>query len=251
MKNGDAVPLESFKAGVRARGYATGSWIGTPWQVMTWGMRQLGLGGGAVGEDRLAVGTWVLTGNVDVRLHHPQRLPRAKSVQECARNVLKVVADRERVDRIFSREMFQTEFAKSLNDECALTNSDFEVLITYLARDKKVVAYDGQVRWHSVDEIHEHTTHVEIDNQIQISWRQDRFHRRSGHDHCKSQDTHCRTQLPNIQSHDPYRPTLPHRPNNLGQEESRRCSRSIAVKEASRIGSQQPRRHARTVGKRL
>lgn len=43
------------------------SWNLTPWQVISWGLRQLGIGGGARGEDTLVVGCFVLLSNVEVR----------------------------------------------------------------------------------------------------------------------------------------------------------------------------------------
>lgn len=42
------------------------SWGFTPWQIIAWSLKQLGLGGGLRGEDVLAVGSFVLLGNVEV-----------------------------------------------------------------------------------------------------------------------------------------------------------------------------------------
>lgn len=44
------------------------SWLPTPWQVMTWSLRQLGvLGEGGDREDRLVKGQFVVVANVEVR----------------------------------------------------------------------------------------------------------------------------------------------------------------------------------------
>jgi charged multivesicular body protein 7 len=51
-----------------------------------------------------------------------------------------------RVDRIFSKDMFVKEFAKVLNEQHELSDTDFTVLLTFLARDKREIAYDGKVR---------------------------------------------------------------------------------------------------------
>lgn len=50
-----------------------------------------------------------------------------------------------RVDRIYSRETFEKEAAKSMGAEAGITKSDLAILLTYLARDKKEVAFDSQV----------------------------------------------------------------------------------------------------------
>ena len=42
------------------------SWIPTPWQVLSWGLRQLGVTGGDAAEDRLVAGNFVIMANVEV-----------------------------------------------------------------------------------------------------------------------------------------------------------------------------------------
>ena len=49
-----------------------------------------------------------------------------------------------RVDRIYPREAFENAAAKVMNAEAGLTEGDLAVLLTYLSRDKKEVAYDDQ-----------------------------------------------------------------------------------------------------------
>ena len=50
-----------------------------------------------------------------------------------------------RADRIYPRETFETEAAKVMAAQAGLTKSDLTILLTYLARDKKEVAFDSQV----------------------------------------------------------------------------------------------------------
>ena len=50
------------------------------------------------------------------------------------------------VDRIFSRQAFSREAARSLELRGELTESDLEVLLKHLARDKQAVTYSSQVR---------------------------------------------------------------------------------------------------------
>lgn len=49
------------------------------------------------------------------------------------------------VDRVFSKVLFQQEFSRTLNDQHELTDMDIDVLLAYLARDKRLIAYDGEV----------------------------------------------------------------------------------------------------------
>ncbi|KAI9724123.1 MAG: hypothetical protein M1812_000842 [Candelaria pacifica] len=121
------IPLNEFLRATKSV-YAR-SWVITPWQIAVWGLRQLGLAGGTMGEDRLAIGKFVVLGNVE----------------EAAKSALKRMEDRtSRTDRIFSRDMFEREFAGVFDEEQSLTQSDFQVLYTFLSRDKREIAYDGQ-----------------------------------------------------------------------------------------------------------
>ena len=43
------------------------SWIPTPWQLLSWSLRQLGLAGGS-SNDKLAVGNFVVVANVEASL---------------------------------------------------------------------------------------------------------------------------------------------------------------------------------------
>lgn len=43
------------------------SWIPTPWQVLSWGLRQLGVTQSDTAEDRLVAGNFVIMANVEVR----------------------------------------------------------------------------------------------------------------------------------------------------------------------------------------
>ena len=64
VKKKELVPLKDFlnaKQSVYAR-----SWIPTPWQVVSWGLRQIGVMGGEDVEDRLVTGNFVIMANVEV-----------------------------------------------------------------------------------------------------------------------------------------------------------------------------------------
>ena len=64
VKRKELVPLKDFlesKGSIYAK-----SWVPTPWQVVSWGLRQLGVLGGDLAEDRLVAGNFVVMANVEV-----------------------------------------------------------------------------------------------------------------------------------------------------------------------------------------
>lgn len=64
VKRKELVPLNEFLE-ARQSIYAK-SWIPTPWQVVSWGLRHIGLMGGQSAEDRLVTGNFVIMANVEV-----------------------------------------------------------------------------------------------------------------------------------------------------------------------------------------
>ncbi len=67
-------------------------------------------------------------------------------LQDSAESVLKRMRNADMVDRIFSKDMFSAEFTNVLSTTHDLSESDIEILLTFLKRDKKALLYDGQVR---------------------------------------------------------------------------------------------------------
>lgn len=61
----ELVPLKEFldaKKSIYAK-----AWIPTPWQAVSWGLKQLGVVGGESAEDRLVAGNFVVMANLEVR----------------------------------------------------------------------------------------------------------------------------------------------------------------------------------------
>ncbi|KAI9781598.1 MAG: hypothetical protein M1839_005813 [Geoglossum umbratile] len=105
------------------------SWIITPWQAISWSLRQLGIVGGASQADNLSLGRFVVLANVE----------------EAANVIKRQVSGRTNmVDRIFSRDMFMKEFSGVLGSKQDLSDTDFTVLLTFLARDKREIAFDDR-----------------------------------------------------------------------------------------------------------
>lgn len=61
----ELVPLKEF-LNTQKSIYAK-SWVPTPWQAVSWGLRQLGVMGGEPTEDKLVAGSFVVMANLEVR----------------------------------------------------------------------------------------------------------------------------------------------------------------------------------------
>ena len=66
----ELVPLQDFLSAKKS--IYSKSWVPSAWQVVNWGLRQIGIGG-AAGEDKLAVGDFVVMANVEVGLRNPSQ----------------------------------------------------------------------------------------------------------------------------------------------------------------------------------
>ena len=104
------------------------SWAISPWDILGWGLRQLGLAGGQSGEDKLPVGKLVVLANME------------EAAREVAR---RSEGMRGRVERIFSKALFGETFRDVLGKEKGISDGDLELLLKFLQRDKSLIAYDG------------------------------------------------------------------------------------------------------------
>ena len=80
----ELVPLAEFlnaKKSIYAK-----TWIPTPWQAVSWGLKQLGVMGGESVEDRLVAGNFVVMSNVEVRqiatVYHSTTLTCSRPLQK-------------------------------------------------------------------------------------------------------------------------------------------------------------------------
>jgi len=105
------------------------SWALKPWEILSWGLRQVGLTGGQDGEDQLPVGRLVILANVE------------SAAKELAQRVNGFTSH---TDRIYSKRLFHEAFANVLGSKNQMTAADMDVLLKFMARDKGMLAYDGQ-----------------------------------------------------------------------------------------------------------
>ncbi|KAI8956915.1 Snf7-domain-containing protein [Daldinia sp. FL1419] len=124
LANGEMMPLQQFlkaKESIYHR-----SWGSIPWTVLSWGLRQVGIGGPG---DNLPKGQFVVLHNLEV----------------VSKTFGEVTADRTSpFERTFSKTHFQRTFAEGLLErQQRLSEVDMEVLVTFLSRDKNILATDG------------------------------------------------------------------------------------------------------------
>jgi charged multivesicular body protein 7 len=107
------------------------SWIPTPWQVVTWSLRQIGIMGDANAADTLVKGNFVVVANLE----------------EAAKVVLNQVnkSCTSDAERLFSVDLFNTTFASALGMETFSPN-DMSVLLKHLARDRNAIYYAAPTR---------------------------------------------------------------------------------------------------------
>ncbi|KAH7241173.1 Snf7-domain-containing protein [Fusarium redolens] len=123
----DFIPLQDFEKSQQS--IYQRSWAGLPWSVMSWTLRQLGVVDPARGDDKLPTGQYVIV----------------KNMEAAAKELGDLMAEKvSRFDRVFSRAQFQKAFSAALVQGQHLTDSDLDVLLKFLSRDKEVIEYDGK-----------------------------------------------------------------------------------------------------------
>ncbi|KAH7398267.1 Snf7-domain-containing protein [Pyrenochaeta sp. MPI-SDFR-AT-0127] len=123
----EMIPLKDFLNSKESI-YKT-SWIPSPWQVLQWSLRQVGVLGQPRSPEKLDVGNFVVVKNVEV----------------AADEILKKMKDHtSTADRVLSRTDFLKRFSTTLNPTAPLTTSDLNILLVFLARDKQAISYNAQ-----------------------------------------------------------------------------------------------------------
>ncbi|RCI09005.1 hypothetical protein L249_4943 [Ophiocordyceps polyrhachis-furcata BCC 54312] len=117
------------------------SWTDLPWSAVAWTLRQLGFTS-ASGDDVLPTGKYVLIENLEAATETLARTPT-------------MAHDASWLSRVFTKAQFRSEFSSCLFDDQRLSDTDVDVLLQFLSRDKKMIEYDGQtIRFRaSADEV--------------------------------------------------------------------------------------------------
>ncbi|RDW79195.1 putative vacuolar sorting protein SNF7 family protein [Aspergillus mulundensis] len=136
MWNRTMVPVQLYKASAASLRKPQWGLIDTtalsPWNVMTWGLKQIR-------------GVVVGSGPDAPRLQN-QELVLVGNLQEAGEKLVKQVlgASPSKTDLIYSKESFVESFGTVLDDNSELSDIDLDVLLLYLSRDKGAIAYDGK-----------------------------------------------------------------------------------------------------------
>ncbi|KAI4624370.1 hypothetical protein J4E83_004044 [Alternaria metachromatica] len=123
----EMVPLKDFMSSKESI-YKT-SWIPSPWQVLQWSLRQVGVLGQVRAPAKMEVGNFVVVKNVEV----------------AADEILKKMKEHvSTADRVLSKTDFLKRFATILNPTAPLTTNDLDILLVFLARDKQAISHNDQ-----------------------------------------------------------------------------------------------------------
>lgn len=123
----DFIPIADFNKSQQSIYHS--SWSGVPWTVMSWTLRQLGVVDPARGDDKLPTGQYLIV----------------KNVEAAAKELGDLMADKSsRFERVFSKAQFQKAFSAALVKDQRLSDTDLDVLLKFLSRDKGVIEYDGK-----------------------------------------------------------------------------------------------------------
>jgi charged multivesicular body protein 7 len=132
----EMVPLKEFMNSKESI-YKT-SWLPSPWKIVQWGLRQVGVIGQPKLADTLGAGSFVVLKNTEVAAEAI-----FKKMQEHVSNA----------DRVLSRADFLKRFATILNPAAPLTPTDVDILLIHLARDRQAISYNAQaIKFRSVHE---------------------------------------------------------------------------------------------------
>lgn len=123
----EMMPLKNFM-GAQESIYQR-SWSSTPWQAVSWGLRQFGLIDRYGDSDKVSVEDLVVLSNVETATREVQR---------------RMANHASRVDMIYSKHMFYRDYGDVLTDKHQISQKDLEILLTYISRDKGLADYDGQ-----------------------------------------------------------------------------------------------------------
>ncbi|KAF7442348.1 SNF7 family protein [Pyrenophora tritici-repentis] len=127
VKKKEMLPMKDFLTSKES--IYKSSWIPSPWQVLQWSLRQVGVIGQPQSPRKLEAGNFVIVKNVEV----------------AADEILKKMKDHtSTADRVLSRTDFLNRFATTLNPSAPLTTDDLDVLLVFLARDKHAISYTAQ-----------------------------------------------------------------------------------------------------------
>lgn len=105
-------------------------WFVRPRRLISWGFRQLGATGRTSASMKLPVARYVIV----------------EAVEKAAGEILSHFTHaKPQVDRICTMSMFRERVTRTLNLKTEATDTDLNILLTFLARDKRAIVYDHEI----------------------------------------------------------------------------------------------------------
>lgn len=135
------IPLEPFLNSPKS--IYGNMWSLSPWALVTWGLRQLGLDAPRAHVQGCQIVIIKMLEVLPSTMLLRSLLTGAKEAGTKITNDIGTLV--RRLDRIMSRELFKTKATKSLGLHERISDKDTNALLVYLARDKKVLSFDNQV----------------------------------------------------------------------------------------------------------
>jgi charged multivesicular body protein 7 len=121
----ELVPLDEYLKQVES--IYSRRWVPTPWEVVRWGLRSLGL----VGQTgNFTVGKFVVVENVELAAQEVVELQRSLANGTTA--------------GIYSLRTFTDTFEHVLGENCVLSASDVQVLLRFMSRDRPSLSYNAE-----------------------------------------------------------------------------------------------------------
>ncbi|PHH92391.1 hypothetical protein CDD83_7572 [Cordyceps sp. RAO-2017] len=122
----DLVPLHDFLNSSHPVFQQT--WSKSPWNAVGWALRQLGMTGYS-GEDKLPTGQYVIRENLET----------------ASKALVQLMPDNtSRFGRVATKSRFRLDFLSKLFANQPLSETDVDVLLRFLSRDKQLIEFDGQ-----------------------------------------------------------------------------------------------------------
>lgn len=124
----DLIPLEQFLKAKDSVYYK--SWSSLPWTAMSWGLRQFGVASGS-SDEKLPGGRFVVIANVEAA---------TKAFTDKTQDI----DSRSLSETIWTTKHFKQTFAGLLFPKQRLSDTDLDVLLKYMSRDKNIILCDGK-----------------------------------------------------------------------------------------------------------
>ncbi|KAK7955618.1 Snf7 family protein [Apiospora aurea] len=124
----DMMPLPNFTKSRDSVYYK--SWTSLGWGAVTWGLRTAGVIGQPGASGKMPKGKFVVLANLETGAKLFDAEARSRTT---------------RFERTFSKPHFRREFEDLLGEGKVMSEADFDVLVTFLSRDKAMLATDGSI----------------------------------------------------------------------------------------------------------